>query len=625
MTKLLRLLVPFVAVAGALSWSQPWVSGADLWWHLASGREISARGAVPSTDIFSFTFAGREWMNHEWLWDVVYWGVYHRIGPEAVAWFHLGVVALLFALVYAVAFKESRSMFAAGAVLWLAAATMYWFIDIRPHVYTLVIVSAFLLTRDRRWAPFVWPPSMVIWVNLHGGFLFGLGMIGLHVLVRAIEAGVRERRLVVNRREWICVGLCFLAMLANPWGYRILEYPMEYLVGDSPYHNLIEWNRTELSLDPLHYGGRFLFTAILAAAGALLAARRARYLLALSIVTCVMACTSRRFIPLFAVTSAPMAALAVAWGVDRMVRWRSWIGSAPVGYAATAVAAALAVLLWQDVRLTPRLLERWTESAFFPDAALRYLRALGTPRRIFNEYRWGGYVMLHAPGLEVFIDGRANTLYDDRIYRDYCYMLGGGLHPRQVLRRYPADAALLPPSSTMTRMLRTGDGAWVSVYRDPVACILVPPDSPVLKRPLPDPLAVLGDHADRYILQAQLALNRGDRQAALELAEAARKRDPLLPRVHGLVALIHMEAKDMAAVDRTLERAYREMPRGRKKLKPIEAKIFEAAGDLDRAIAAYRAAVPMGPFEKPEKTLRTILELERKRRRSRMRESRFRG
>jgi len=614
MTKLLRVLVPFVAVAGALSWSQPWVSGADLWWHLASGREIWARGAVPSTDPFSYTFAGREWMNHEWLWDVVYWGVYHRIGPEAVAWFHLGVVALLYALVYAVAFKESRSMFASGAVLWLAAATMFWFIDIRPHVFTLVIVSAILLTRDRRWAPFAWPPLMVIWVNLHGGFLFGLGTIGLLVLVRAIEAGVRERRVVVNRREWICVGLCFVAMLANPWGYRILEYPMKYVFGDSPYHTLIEWTPTQLSLDPMYYGGRFLFMAILAAAGAVPAMRQARYLLALTIVTCTMALMSRRFIPLFAVTSAPMAALAVARGLDRMVRWRSWIGSRPVGYAATAVAAVLAVFLWQDVRLRPRLLERWTESAFFPDAALRYLRALGTPRRIFNEYRWGGYIMLHAPGLEVFIDGRANTLYDDRIYREYCYMLGGGLHPRQVLRRYPADAAFLAPNSAMARMLGTGNGAWVSVYRDPVACILVPPDSPVLKRPLPDPRAVLGDHAERYGLEAQHAVTRGDRDAARQLAKMALEREPLAPRNYFLMALIHLQRKDMAAVDRTFERAYREMPRGWKKLKPVEAAIFEEAGDLDRAIAAYRAAVPTGPFERPEKMQRAILRLERKRR-----------
>jgi len=193
MTRLLHILVPSVAVAGALTWSQPWVAGSDLWWHLASGREIWTRGAVLSTDPFSYTFAGREWMNHEWLWDVLYWGLYHQIGPQAVAWFHLGVVALLYALIYGVAWRESRSVFAAGAVVWLSAAAMYWFMDIRPHVYTLVIVSAFLLTRDRRWAPFVWPPLMVIWVNLHGGFVFGLGMIGLHVLVKTVEAGVRER------------------------------------------------------------------------------------------------------------------------------------------------------------------------------------------------------------------------------------------------------------------------------------------------------------------------------------------------------------------------------------------------------------------------------------------------
>jgi len=614
MNRLLNVLVPFVAVAGALAWSQPWVSGSDLWWHLASGRDIWARGAVPSTDPFSYTFAGRGWMNHEWLWDVIYWGLYHRIGPQAVAWFHLGVVALLYALIYAVAWKESRSMFAAGAVLWLAAATMYWFIDIRPHVYTLVIVSALLLTRDRRWAPFVWPPLMVVWVNLHGGFVFGLGMIGLLVLMKTVEAGLRGRRPVMNRWEWIGLGLCLVAMLANPWGYSILAYPYQYLKGASPFRNIIEWNRTEPSLDLAHYGGRFLLMVLLAGSSAMLAALRSRYLLALLIVTGAMAFISRRFIPLNAVIAAPVGALGIAWVLERLaVRW-TWIRRPVTGIVATGAAAVVAVFLWQDVRLRPRLLERWTESALFPDAALRYLRALGAPRRVFNEYRWGGYVMLHAPGLEVFIDGRANTLYDDRFYRNYCLMLGGSLRPRQVLARFPADAALLPVTSPLTRLLLTGRGAWVPVYRDAVAGILVPPDSPVLEHPRPDPVTVLGDHPDRYLIEAQSALNRGDRVAARKLAETALDRDPLLPRSYYFLAWIDQEMNDMAGVKRIFERAYREMPRGWKKLKPIEAKVFEAAGDLDRALAACRAAVPTGPFERPEKMRAAVLRLERKRR-----------
>src|SRR5712691_7796370 len=51
---------------GASAWFQPSVAGSDLWWHLASGRELWKRGPFALTaDPFSYTFGGREWMNHE--------------------------------------------------------------------------------------------------------------------------------------------------------------------------------------------------------------------------------------------------------------------------------------------------------------------------------------------------------------------------------------------------------------------------------------------------------------------------------------------------------------------------------------------------------------------------------
>jgi len=100
----------------------------------------------------------------------------------------------------------------------------------------------------------------------------------------------------------------------------------------------------------------------------------------------------------------------------------------------------------------------------------------------------------------------------------------------------------------------------------------------------------------------------------LGIAETALDRDPLLLRSYYFLAWTQLRLNDMAAVDRTFERAYRELPRAVKKLKPIEAKVFEAAGDLDRALAAYRAAIPTGPFDNPEKMRKAILLLERKKR-----------
>jgi len=67
----------------ASAWFQPAAAASDLWWHLASGRELWKRGPFAlSADPFSYTFGGREWMNHEWLWDVLYWPLIVGQGAE---------------------------------------------------------------------------------------------------------------------------------------------------------------------------------------------------------------------------------------------------------------------------------------------------------------------------------------------------------------------------------------------------------------------------------------------------------------------------------------------------------------------------------------------------------------
>jgi len=604
-----RIVAASVAVGGALAWSQPWSVGSDLWWHLAAGREIWSRFAVPATDSFSFTFAGREWLNHEWLWDVLYWGLYD-LHPDVVAWFNLGIVAVVFALVFGVALQESHSAVAAGLALWIVAAAMHWYIDIRPHLFTLLLVGVFLLTRERSWAPWLWPPLVILWVNLHGGFVFGVGMIGLFVLVRAIETAIRKDRPVIDRNAWISVALCLLAMLANPWGYRILAYPLAYLEADSPFRAIIEWRPPHFSLDLAGFNGRFTLITVLAVLGAPLAARRSRYLLALVVVTFAMAFTSRRFIPLFAVTAAPLGALFVARVVERLAARLPAIRRRAAALSVVALAAIVAVVLWQDVRLRPRLLDRWTVSSKFPEAAVTYLKALDRPLRVLNEYSWGGYLLLHAPQLEVFIDGRANTLYDDELYEDYLRIQNGDAQTRRLAERYGADVALTPVRSAMATTLLTGPGGWTPLYEDTVARILVPPRSPLLESTLPRPAALLSGHVEMFLVQSAIASRAADFPDAADASRRALELDPLILRGYGQLVWIAVQTGDRVALEQIIEQGIRANPRAEPFFRRLQGIAYEDLGDLGRAAVAYRAAVPRGPFIEPDEMRAAVQRVE---------------
>jgi tetratricopeptide (TPR) repeat protein len=607
-------LAAFIGLAGAASWFQPDVAGSDLWWHLASGRQIWQQGQIPSVDSFSFTFQGHEWMNHEWLWDCLYWPAY-ALHPQLVALLNFSILLAVFACAGLLARRAGASPWASALVLWAAAASASWFLDIRPHLTTLLYLEVFLLLRERSWAPWTWPALMLLWVNTHGGFVFGLGAIGLHVLWTTLQGRRGEVPPDAVRRAWIGLGLAFAAMLVNPWGYRILEYPLAYVpgLGATPYRSLVEWQAPGLGL--LDYRGlgwlltfqaRFWMLVALALTGIAIRWRRDPYLAALALVTLVMAATARRFIPLFAVCSIPWIALAVDPAGRRVLELLGTLAESHqkrLRLAGNLAAALAVVLLWTSVQMWPDPLGRWTQRDLYPDAAVQYLKSLRRPLRILNQYNWGGFLMLHLPESRVFMDGRANTLYDDRIYADWKTFLNGEAGLQARLTRYTADLALLPDQE-FARALQRLPRPWRIVYQDPIALILVPPDSP-LQSTLPSP-DVIAQHPQFLQQRARVLMSRGQLQGAEELLREALRRDPLMVYAYADLAALKVMGGDPTGADGVLAEARSAGKRRPQNLSVLEGYFYAQRGEVARAMRAFRAGLPLGPFDDPAPVLARI-------------------
>ena len=435
---------------------------------------------------------------------------------------------------------------------------------------------------------------MVVWANLHAGFVFGMGAIGLSVLVRTLETSWEARRLVVPGREWLGVGLCLLAWMANPWGWRIMGYPLTYLA-DTDYRSLIEWNPPGFGLDPTFFEGRFWWFVLLAAAGVIAGGYRRNYLVALSGVTLAMAVTSRRFIPLFVVTATPLVAIVVAGARDALGKRIVVLKKPGAGLAASLAALGIAAVMWSNVRIEPSLLRHWAIGDRFPEAAVRYLEALGPPERVLNHYNWGGLLMLELPATQVFMDGRANTLYDESIYADYVDFLAGRVSPERLARYPTADAALLP-NSAFASALQQQHPPWQILYQDSQAIILAPPGSPLIaaKRPAPD--EVLADETETRLLKA--IANAGQPDRGIEILEEAVSRDPLAARAFGQLSELYARTGDFAAAAETIRRAVRISPRQRTYLRKLEASGYLSANDPRLALEILRANPPTGPFSR---------------------------
>ncbi len=103
----------FAAVAlAAWSFGYAVVGASDLWWHLAIGKYVVTTRSLPLTDIWSFTSAGRTWLQHEWLSDVIYELWTRAFGLYGLVYWKWLIIAATFVLVFDTLFRATRSALA---------------------------------------------------------------------------------------------------------------------------------------------------------------------------------------------------------------------------------------------------------------------------------------------------------------------------------------------------------------------------------------------------------------------------------------------------------------------------------------------------------------------------------
>src|SRR5262249_6652580 len=210
----------------------------DFWWHLRTGQLIAESGAVPRVDPFSFTAAGRPWVAHEWLWELGAFHLYRLGGLRAVILLSAIILTLPYAILYRLLRHLGANAIAAAALVLWAAFLRLSNLGARAREFTVLVFTFFL---DRLYgyrsgeSVQLWllPLLMPLWANLHGGFVFGLGLLGLFALPETV-AWLASRG-PAPRRLWAVTVVAILATGVHPLGPRVLLYPLDYYRGgDNP-------------------------------------------------------------------------------------------------------------------------------------------------------------------------------------------------------------------------------------------------------------------------------------------------------------------------------------------------------------------------------------------------------
>ena len=229
------------------------LNDADTGWHIRSGDMILQNMSVPQRDIFSYTMYGQPWMDHEWLSQVIF-SVLHQ------AWGLTGVILLTVLVLSCTFYSFYRFLLEKQVSLLLSVILTFMTVGItsvhwlgRPHIFSLYLTLIWYRQLDRHEKTgeirFLYPLPfiMMLWVNLHGAYITGFILTGIYftgtVLQRYFEndSAVKSSFRKKAYHQVALAGVCILTALINPYGFRMLLFPFEFMRLGYIRDNIQEW------------------------------------------------------------------------------------------------------------------------------------------------------------------------------------------------------------------------------------------------------------------------------------------------------------------------------------------------------------------------------------------------
>jgi hypothetical protein len=490
----------FVASLGVLVFtplSVRLLGDAGIGWHIRIGQQILAAHAIPHVDSFSSTMAGKPWFAWEWLYDLVVGFLEAKLGLNGVVWFTAVVIAAVFAWIFRSLISGGTNLLVALVLVLLAmSASMIHFLA-RPHVVSWLFTLAwfwildssecdcFKLSGSRARRLWVLPPLMMVWVNVHGGFLMGFVLLAIYVLgaawtwFKAKESRIEDllqKVSAANRvRMLVVVGvISTAASLVNPYGWKLYAHIYSYL------SNRFLMDHIEEFQSPNFHGlpQKCFLILVLITVGVLAVLRRElRVSTGLTVLFALYA-------GLYASRNIPVSSILLVMVVGPLLSDSGLFRT--FSKRMTAVETGLRGHVWPIIAIVITLWiaanggrawsKQWMDAHFSPQRmpveAVNYLERTRVEGPVLSPDFWGGYLVYRLyPKTLVVVDDR-HDLYGEQFFKSYLRMIHVERGWEDLLETYKASCVLLPRDGALASILSRTPG-WKTTYTDDVAIVFV--------------------------------------------------------------------------------------------------------------------------------------------------------
>ena len=494
MTRIARFFMPrieyilFAAILWGIASTGPILlnSDGDLPRHLLVGKIIRESG-VSLTDIFSYRTVGFPSFPHEWLSQVLLSSIYDLLGLGGVVLLTALTVTLTWVIIYYAAIRKSESLFVSVVMTGLGVGASLIHILPRPHLFTFLFIALWIIAleqieagKTQRWWQL--PVLMLVWVNLHGMFILGIAIWLIYIAGSFFENSPKGW-LKTNRTIALLSGGTFsiFATFLSPsglkiWGTIISLGGNAYITSHIPEYQSANFHMPET--------WPFILLLLLLIASFSRSTQKVSFTdIFMVSAFAALALYSSRMLPIFAVVSAPIAAQKVSnWLKQDFSGSRFFIIEKNIN----TINGSSGGLIWLLVAfLTIGFLFRSNipidagnkgnifDPKFFPVDAVTWLEDHPQTGHMFNEFDWGGYILLKLwPQYQIFMDGHTH-IYGEALTREYEQVITLEDSWQDIFAKYNIQWSIVRSDSRLANAL--AEKGWTTLYKDNTAIILHAP------------------------------------------------------------------------------------------------------------------------------------------------------
>ncbi|MDI6854419.1 MAG: hypothetical protein QME75_12540 [Deltaproteobacteria bacterium] len=446
----------------------------DLFHELALIRELINTGSFPLTDVFSYVPTKNPVVHHEWgTGAIVYLITIHQgLGAPGLLLLKYLLTAFICIGGYIFTKRQGASDYAFSFfAFWAISLGWIGFTTIRAQLFSLMflVIFLFLIEENRKgknWPLFVWLPFYVAWVNIHGGFLIGLGLFLIYIVELFLGNFLQEKKFIDSlnhiKFQIIIFGLMCFAIIINPYGTSYLPYIWQAVTLDRTQF-ISEW-RPVWQINITTFIGLSLSIILLAfvicyqekrsliVPGTLMVLGAAwlsfRHYRHLSIYSVILMC----YAPILLENSSLSPVLKNLLQRHKKILCFSFIIVAIFG-----ISLASWNKFWQ-LRIPTAVEEHKKGVPIYPASAVKFLKEKDFTGNMTVHFNYGAYVSWNLyPQVKVSMDSRFEVAYSVEQVVENLNFYAAKEGWQETIKRYPTDAILVPNWKPIEKELSQDD------------------------------------------------------------------------------------------------------------------------------------------------------------------------